>query len=130
MTRILVVDDVAVVRLVISRILKKAGYQVIEAADGAEALTIAATEPLDLVITDLWMPGTNGADLLQAMSTHFPAVALMAMTGGSPQATLAASLEAGHGSGALMTLMKPIDKNELLEAIPRALSRAGQKEPI
>jgi CheY-like chemotaxis protein len=60
---ILVVDDELLIRFAIGRILKRQGYDVIEAVDGLEALAVVLQRRVDLVITDLEMPKLDGADL-------------------------------------------------------------------
>jgi CheY-like chemotaxis protein len=60
---ILVVDDELLIRFAIGRILKRQGYDVIEAVDGLEALAVVSQRRVDLVITDLEMPKLDGADL-------------------------------------------------------------------
>ena len=66
--RILVVDDEAHIVQVLSLKLRNAGYDVITAADGEEALEMALKEPPDLVITDFQMPFMTGLELCQAMA--------------------------------------------------------------
>src|SRR5271155_1643555 len=85
MTRILVVDDVPVVRLVICKILRRAGHVVQEAANGDDAMVLVKTVAPDAVITDLWMPGSDGLSLIRAMKIAYPTIAVIAMTGGSPR---------------------------------------------
>ena len=123
MKRILLVDDVEVVRHVIGRMLKKAGHTVFEAKDGAEALAMAEAQPMDVVLTDLWMPGCDGVHLLAAMRARFPGVARVAMSGGSPEIGPADSFDAATKAGAVEMIMKPVDRGELLQAIDDAVLR-------
>ena len=122
MTRIVVVDDVPVVRMVIAKILQRAGYSVIEAGDGAEALSLVASQPVDVVVTDLWMPGQDGVSLLRLLKARFPKVARVAVSGGSPQATMVDSLETAVSAGATVAVMKPVDKDDLVDAVNQALA--------
>jgi two-component system chemotaxis response regulator CheY len=125
MARILVVDDVDVVRLVISKILKRAGHSIEEANSGDQALVRVTAHAPDAVVTDLWMPGSDGLSLIRALRADFPAVAIVAMTGGSPQYSQEASLDHARRVGVVQILMKPIDKDELVDAVARALRTAG-----
>ena len=125
MARILVVDDVEVVRLVIGKILKRAGHSVVEASNGDEALAAVTAHGADAVVTDLWMPGSDGLRLIEALNGRFPAVAVVAMTGGSPQYSQEVSLSHARRAGVAQVLMKPIDKDELVEAVGHALSAAA-----
>jgi two-component system chemotaxis response regulator CheY len=124
MARILVVDDVDVVRLVIGKILRRAGHQIDEASTGDEALARVGARAPDAVVTDLWMPGSDGLHLIRALHAEYPAVAVIAMTGGSPRYSQEASLDHARHAGVVQVLMKPIDKDELVDAVERALSAA------
>jgi two-component system alkaline phosphatase synthesis response regulator PhoP len=70
--RILVVDDEAHIVQVLSLKLRNAGYEVITAADGEEALEMALKDPPDLVITDFQMPFMTGLELCQALAANEP----------------------------------------------------------
>jgi two-component system, chemotaxis family, chemotaxis protein CheY len=124
MAHILVVDDVDVVRLVIGKILKRAGHTVEEANSGNQALARAAARAPDAVVTDLWMPGSDGLTLIRALHDGFPAIALVAMTGGSPQYSQEVSLTRARDVGVVQVLMKPVDKDELVNAVAEALTAA------
>jgi two-component system chemotaxis response regulator CheY len=119
---ILVVDDVDVVRIVISKILKRAGHTVEEADGGDAALARIAARAPDAVVTDLWMPNFDGWHLIEVLQTRFPAVRVIAMTGGSPRHGQEATMERARSAGVTQVLMKPVDKNELIAAIELALS--------
>jgi two-component system, chemotaxis family, chemotaxis protein CheY len=119
--RILVVDDVDVVRLVIGKILKRAGHSVEDAGSGDHALARVAVRAPDAVITDLWMPGSDGLSLIHLLQERFPAVAVIAMTGGSPQCSQQVSISQARDAGVVQVLMKPIDKDELVNAIGAVL---------
>jgi two-component system chemotaxis response regulator CheY len=119
--RILVVDDVDVVRFVISKILKRAGHTVEEADDGDAALARITARAPDAVVTDLWMPKVDGWHLIEVLQTRFPAVAVIAMTGGSPRHGQEVTIERARNAGVTEILVKPVDKNELIAAIEVAL---------
>jgi CheY-like chemotaxis protein len=122
MARILVVDDVDVVRLAIGKLLKRAGHRVSEASNGDEALTRIVAGAPDAVVTDLWMPGSDGLSLIHALQARYPAIAVVVMTGGSPRCGQDESLNQARTAGVAQVLMKPVDKDELLTAIELALS--------
>lgn len=122
--RILVADDVPVVRLVIAKALRRAGHLVTEVADGVEALRAAAAQSFDVVVTDIWMPGTNGLDLIRSLESLTPKVAVVAMSGGDPHTSMAGSLADAEAAGATVSIMKPIDKDELLAAVDQAALKA------
>lgn len=72
--RILVVDDDAILREVLTAALSGDGYEVVAASDGTEALALLERQPYDLVLSDLRMPRTDGPSLYETLRTrhHFP----------------------------------------------------------
>jgi CheY-like chemotaxis protein len=78
---ILCVDDERVSLIVRSRVLEKAGYDVIPANSGAEALHALQSRPVDLVLTDLLMPGMNGAELAREVKIRKPGLPVMLFSG-------------------------------------------------
>ncbi len=68
--RVLVVDDEPKMQRVLEIMLRKMGHDVLLAADGQEALKLAQSVPIDLVMTDLLMPGMDGLALLTALREH------------------------------------------------------------
>ena len=121
MSHILVVDDVPVVRLVIGKILRRAGHEVQEAASGDDALAQIRIRAPDAVVTDLWMPGSDGLGLIRALKEGFPRIAVVAMTGGSPRDSQEKSLTQAREAGVSAVLIKPVDKNDLMTAVGQAL---------
>jgi two-component system, cell cycle response regulator len=79
--RVLVVDDSRLVRMVVARYLKAAGYDVEDADSGARALEKVATGAYDVVITDLRMPGLDGFEVLATVKRLAPAVEVIILTG-------------------------------------------------
>lgn len=81
-TTILVVDDDASVLRVASKVLVRAGYHVLEANGGAEALELAAGRDgdLDLLLTDVVMPGMSGRELGQELAARYPRVRVLYMS--------------------------------------------------
>lgn len=78
---VIVVDDEASVRDVVSRALREDGYEVITAANGKEALELTARRTFDLMFLDINMPGMNGMDVLTLMSACSPATPVVMLTG-------------------------------------------------
>lgn len=127
--RILVVDDVPVVRLVIAKALRRAGHEVVEAGEGADALQQVAAGTVDVVVSDIWMPGMNGLDLIETLKQCAPHAGVVAMSGGNPHATMTGTLTDATAVGADVTIMKPIDKDELLAAVDRAACKVKRNMP-
>ena len=81
MARILVVDDLPDVRLSLCMMLEASGFEVAEAADGAAALSELGRQQVDVVLTDLFMPGVNGIGLIKALTREPRRPVIIAMTG-------------------------------------------------
>jgi diguanylate cyclase (GGDEF)-like protein len=79
--RVLLVDDSAVVRRLVGAHLRRAGYVVAEAKDGAEALESFRSQPVHVVITDVGMPRLGGLELLAALREHEAAPEVILLTG-------------------------------------------------
>jgi CheY-like chemotaxis protein len=77
-----VVEDGAPVRALVTRILRKRGYRVLEAASGLESLGLVETEPdIDLLVTDVVLPGMNGRELAKAVAAISPSTKALFMSG-------------------------------------------------
>jgi CheY-like chemotaxis protein len=115
--RILVVDDEAGVRSYLRAVLEDVGYIVSEAADGKEAIRLALSQPLDLVITDLVMPEQEGIETIQVLRRRVPGVGIIAISGafGGRFLTTAKML------GADMVLGKPVSAELLLAKVEEVL---------
>ncbi len=121
--RILVVDDDASVRNVLTSVLTEEGYPV-RAADGAEAaLAMFAGGAVQLVISDLKMPVRDGLWLLGELQHHHPDVAVIMLTGFGDTESAVECLR----RGAMDYLLKPPRITELVRAIERALARRRLK---
>ena len=118
--RILVVDDEADVRKSIRLTLTKAGYDVVEAADGGEAIkTIRSGDnPLmvDTIITDIHMPKVNGMEAVTFFRSQSPSVPIIVLTG-QPDLGGASHL---YKQGVVEYLVKPIEPAKLTEAVHKA----------
>lgn len=87
---ILVVDDLEDVRALTRRILEKHGYRVLAAASGAEALVLAAERgrTIDLLVTDVVMPGMSGSELSAELGQRYPAMRVLYLSGYTHEAIL------------------------------------------
>ena len=114
----LVVDDDAVVRVLLARILIRLGFSVRDAIDGAAALEVVSSDKVDLVITDLSMPGMDGmAFMREARARGFAApVIFLTATASIPTAVEAIKL------GAFEFLEKPLNSHRLAEVVGAALA--------
>ena len=120
MARILVIDDDEMLRHTIGRILRRAGYDVIEAGDGAAGLRLYREQGADLVLTDTFMPGQDGLEVIRELRREQPRPKVLAMSGGGSVGLLEV-LEAAVALGAMGAVRKPFAREELLNAIRAAL---------
>ena len=109
---ILLVDDEDGYREVIARILTKAGYEVLQAADGLEALSLLENSKIDLVISDILMPALNGYALVARLRAKWPAMPVILTTGFLPAAKTMMN-------GSVDFIPKPINAEALLDMIQR-----------
>ena len=119
--RILVIDDDQQIRILLRQVMEWAGYEVVEAEDGREGLLKLRKLGADLVITDLIMPEQEGLETITSMKKEYPALKIIAISGGGrigPEAYLPAAQELG----AERVFSKPFDIRELAEAVKELLT--------
>jgi YesN/AraC family two-component response regulator len=116
---ILVVDDEAIIREVLEKILKKGGFSVTTVGSGSLALNYLKSYRVDLLITDIKMPKMSGLELLKEVKLRFPEVAVIVMTAfGDSYAVKDALL-----TGADEYITKPFKADELSLIIERVTWR-------
>lgn len=123
MTTVLIVDDEPDIRRLVSFSLKRHGFEVIEAADGLSACSVAEAEQPDLILMDVMMPIMNGFEASKRIKEN-PA------TGGIPILMLSAKSqvyeqEQGLESGAAQYITKPFTPAELVERVTSHLQGKG-----
>ncbi len=112
--RVLVADDEPPVREFVTRALEHGGYEVVDAADGLEALErLADSGPFDLVISDIVMPGLDGIELALKLAKDRPDVRMLLMTG------YAAEKQRAHNLDAITNrvIAKPFTLKQLLDTV-------------
>lgn len=117
---ILVVDDERSVRDLLRSILEEAGYHVLDASDGKEALKFFAipTTKIDLLLTDVIMPNMNGRELANRISAFWPDVRVLFISAYAAEVLVSHNL-APDGAD---FIKKPFRKKELLENVTRIMS--------
>jgi CheY-like chemotaxis protein len=120
MDEIVVVDDDALMRELLAEWLSAAGYRVRQAGTGNDALQMLRGQPAGLLITDMDMPGRDGAQTLEEARRLQPDLAVIAISGGARKGrqdwvTTARDL------GAAGTLAKPFERADLLAAVAKIL---------
>lgn len=115
---ILLVEDEPSVKRTIARILAGAGYQVLQAADGTEALTVAERheQTIDLLLTDYLMPGVNGDELAREVKAKRPDIRVLLMSG-----YLGNKVDTRMLQGSAALLPKPFTANALMSRVREAL---------
>ena len=114
---ILAVDDDAAVRGMLARLLRSRGYTVVQAADAAEALRMLARHRVDLVISDIVMPGESGIELRRSLLKTFPNLPVILISGYSADAPAEFAARAPHTE----FMQKPFAADELLALVARIL---------
>jgi len=119
MHSILAVDDSASMRKMVSFTLSGAGYHVVEAVDGQDALVKAQTQTFDLVLTDQNMPRLDGLGLTRKLREQpdFKTTPILILTTESSDVMK----QAGRAAGATGWLVKPFDPNRLIEIIQKVI---------
>ncbi len=121
MAWILIAEDDAIVREILTNALSTAGHAVSGAANGREAVSLIRTTALDMVITDLWMPEMNGVDLIKWLRHERPALKVIAISGGSAAYPIEFSAALAVTWGADAVLPKPLDYPTLVERVKALL---------
>jgi two-component system chemotaxis response regulator CheY len=120
MARILAVDDSPSMRQMVGATLQSAGYEVLTATDGNDALRVAqADAPIDLVITDVNMPNMDGISLVRELRLlpRYKGVPLLILT---TEASTERKM-AGKSAGATGWIVKPFDPQSLLNTVAKVL---------
>lgn len=121
--RVLLVDDERALRRVMRRALEQAGFEVVEAGNGEEALASAQRGRVDLVVTDVQMPVMNGLELVAVLSGKRPDLPVVLMSGSVD----ASAAEAATGVATCAFLRKPFVMAELKRCAVRAMRGAARE---
>jgi len=119
MANILAVDDSSSMRQMVSFTLKGAGYQVVEACDGQDALNKAKTQQFDLIITDVNMPVMDGITFIRNLRTEanykFTPMLMLTTESGMDKK------QEGKAAGATGWIVKPFNPDQLLNTVKKVL---------
>lgn len=116
MSRVLIVDDEAAIRAILSRWLAAAGYETCEAVDAEAALIEMAREPADVVLCDIEMPGRGGMWLTGQLRERFPFAAMVLAT-----AVDSVPPSTSFKPGVVDYLLKPFAQARVLNAVSAAV---------
>lgn len=125
-SRILVVDDEAEIRDILTHLLEKEGFKVITAPDGHQAMQKICLETPDAVILDVRMPGLDGMELLKKIKEIFDDLPIVLITAYADVHQAVDAMKVG----AYDYLVKPFDNNEVIRIIRHALSERQLKKKL
>ena len=117
--RILVVDDEVTVRLVLQRIVEEAGYHVVTAANGQEALDKISQLNIGVVFLDIKMPGMSGMEVLQQITTNWPETCVIMVTAVADAQTAIEAMKLG----AYDYITKPFMRDDVARKVKEAISK-------
>ena len=127
MTKVLVIDDDAIVRASIVHILEDGGYEVLIAEDGVRGMAMFRSEQPDLVITDILMPEQEGIQTITEIRSAKPDAKIIAISGSGRFGKLD-FLKIAQALGAMDAIPKPFDPDELLTVVKNCLAGRGRSD--
>ncbi len=114
---VMIVDDAAFMRMKASKLLTEGGYQVMEAATGAEAVDAYKAQPPDCVLLDITMPDMDGLTALKHIRSHDPNARVAMVTAMGQQSIVMEALKAG----AMDFVVKPFAADRVLGAVKKMI---------
>ena len=119
LVRVLVVDDEEPVRNLLQRVLKEAGYDVVTATNGQEALDKVSQLNVGVVLLDIKMPGMSGIEVLQQITTNWPETCVVMATAAGDAQTAVEAMKAG----AYDYITKPFDRDDVVRKVQKAIEK-------
>jgi DNA-binding NtrC family response regulator len=124
MARVLVVDDQADVRMIISIVLRTRHFEIVEAGSAAAALQLFAPASFDLAIVDVFLQDANGCEVMAALRERAPGLPVIAISGADALEFLSERPELSD----VVCLQKPFRPADLMRAIEAARGSNGQPD--
>ena len=121
--RILVVDDEESVRNLLRRVLEEAGYGVVTAADGEEAMDEMSRRGAEIALVDIRMPGISGMELLGKLTTDWPDTCVIMVTAILDTKTAVEAMK----MGAYDYITKPFDRSDVVQKVHKAIEKWRQQ---
>jgi CheY-like chemotaxis protein len=122
MAAVLLVEDVATVRIVMRAFLESAGHSVTECAGGEEATQLMKNNPFEVVVTDVCMKDGDGLAFIRYQRSKGTKIPIIAVTGGDPRWPLSEAGNFAVRAGANRVLIKPVTKSEIIREIANAIA--------
>jgi DNA-binding NtrC family response regulator len=123
MPKILVIDDDELFRQYLSTFLERAGYEVRGLANGSLVAAAMESERFDAIVSDLYMPGVDGLEIVSYVKRKQPGLLVIGITGASFGSSDSCS-RAMSALGADAVLSKPLDGESLIEILRKSIGRA------
>ena len=114
--RVLVIDDERDTRDTMRHLLEGEGFDVLVAADGSEGIRLMRSTSVDVVVTDIFMPGKEGIETIYELRREFPRTKIIVMSGGGGSKGMD-FLSVARELGAEKSLKKPFQPRELIDAV-------------
>ncbi|KSU88820.1 two-component system response regulator [Bacillus sp. VT 712] len=111
--KILIVDDQYGIRILLTEVLQKEGYQTFQAANGFQAIDIAKEQQLDLVLLDMKIPGMDGIEILKRLKGYDKTIKVIIMTAYGELDMI----QEAKDLGALTHFAKPFDIDEIRQVV-------------
>jgi len=111
---VLIVDDSLGVRESLKATLEMAGHEAVAVENSRDGMAALASRRFDALVTDLWMPGVDGIELLRLTQKNHPAMRLVAITGGGPGMSIETAAALAETWSAEKVFLKPFDERELV----------------
>lgn len=127
MSRILLVDDHEPVIISLQTMIEGMGHETLTATTGRQALDLHQRCPVDVLVTDIFMPDMDGYELIQKFRREYPAVKVIAISGGIPRAPSGPYLEIASKMGARWVLRKPFSPAQFIAIIDQATADPGTR---
>jgi len=115
--KVLVVDDVAAMRVSMAAALEAAGHAVTLASSGSRALSCVESDRFDVIVTDIWMPDGDGLRLIKQIRERPDAPRVIVVTGGGPKLSIEMAGSLAEVWGANHVLVKPFDDRRLVSLV-------------
>ncbi len=119
MKSILIIEDDNLLRGMLKDVFEFNGFRVYAASHGQAGVDLYREKPIDLVITDIIMPGKDGLETIRDLKKEYPDVKIIAISGANT--TTPDRLQVARGLGAIYTVRKPFMPDDMLRAVRRIL---------
>ena len=126
---VVVADDVTEIQQLLQQWLRDLGCVVTCVSTGKEAVRVLRTMHVDMVITDILMPDGDGLEVITQLRQIQPSARIIAMSGGGNHLGATECLKLANGLGAHGILLKPFNRQQVIEIVSQQLSLGGNAAP-